>query len=269
MSQPMSGAQGQVVARAAEVYEAFFVPALFAQWPPHMAQAAAIAPGDRVLDVACGTGVLARYLAANVLGPGGSVVGLDRNEGMLAVAGCLAPQVTWQQGRAESLPFGAGEFDAALCQFGLMFFADRAPAIGEMARVLRPGGRLAVTVWDSYTNSPGYGALVDLLARLFGEHVADELRQPFALGDRSELERLFAEAGLPGATIRTQTGTARFPSVEAWIYTEIRGWTLADVIDDAGYERLLSAATEVMQPFVNAYGEVAFPAPAHIVTARV
>ena len=135
--------------------------------------------------------------------------------------------------------------------------------------MVRPGGRLAVAVWDSYANSPGYGALVGLLARLFGENVADELRQPFALGDRSELQRLFADAGLPNAAFRTQMGTARFPSVEAWMYTDIRGWTLADVLDDDAYQCLLDAATEVMQPFVGAGGEVAFPAPAHIVALSV
>ena len=94
-----------------------------------MAQAAAIAPGDRVLDVACGTGILARYLAADVLAPGDPVVGLDRNAGMLAVAERLAPHLAWRQGRAESLPFGDGAFDAAACQFGLMFFEDRVRAI--------------------------------------------------------------------------------------------------------------------------------------------
>lgn len=260
-------AQGQVAAGAAEVYESFFVPALFAQWPPHLAGAANVCPEDRVLDVACGTGVLARYLAARVVGPAGAVVGLDRNAGMLAVARRMAPQVEWRLGQAEDLPFDDGEFDAVVSQFGLMFFEERVRALGEMARVLRPGGRLAVAVWDSYTNSPGYNALVDLLAQIFGEDVADELRQPFALGDVSALRRLFQQAGLTGITISTQPGVARFPSVEAWMYTDIRGWTLADVLDDDAYGRLLAAAQVVMQPFVNAQGEVAFGAPAHIVQA--
>jgi hypothetical protein len=136
-----------------------------------------------------------------------------------------------------------------------------------MARVLRPGGQLAVAVWDAYVNSPGYHALVSLLAHMFGEDVAEELRQPFALGDVAELHRLFEQADTGRVAISTHAGVARFPSVESWIYTDIRGWTLADVLDDTAYQRLLEAATEVMQPFVTAQGEVAFPAPAHIVQA--
>src|SRR5262245_30686072 len=94
---------GQVTGSAAEVYEAFFVPALFGQWATRLAEAAGLCPGNRVLDVACGTGVLAREAAGRVA-PGGSVVGLDRNEGMLAVAAAKAPSIGWRAGRAEALP---------------------------------------------------------------------------------------------------------------------------------------------------------------------
>lgn len=269
MEQTKVHSQGQVAAGAADVYEQFFVPALFAQWPPHVARAAAVKPGDRVLDVACGTGILARYVAAKAVGPAGSVVGLDRNPGMLAVAERAAPQVEWRQGQAEALPFGDNSFDAVLCQFGLMFFADRLQSLREMRRVLCPGGRVAVAVWDTYANSPGYATLITLLAQLFGEAVADELRQPFVLGDTQTLQQLFAEADIPDAVISTQMGMARFPSLESWIHTEIRGWTLAETLDDEAQRRLLVAATEVMQPYVSASGAVAFPAPAHIVRAAI
>jgi ubiquinone/menaquinone biosynthesis C-methylase UbiE len=98
-----------------------------------------------VLDVACGTGVVAREAARRV-GPAGAVAGLDRNEGMLAVARRMAPGIAWRHGLAEALPFPDGAFDAVICQFGLMFFEDRGKALGEMWRALRPGGRLAVAV---------------------------------------------------------------------------------------------------------------------------
>src|SRR5262245_46222255 len=151
--------KGQVIASAAEVYEEFFVPALFAQWPPRVAGAARIRPGQRVLDVACGTGILARSAVA-LVGPNGSVTGLDINEGMLAVAERKAHGIEWRRGAAEALPFDSESFDAVVSQFGLMFFEDRRSAIKEIVRVLRPGGRLAVAVWDSYKNSPGYAALI-------------------------------------------------------------------------------------------------------------
>jgi SAM-dependent methyltransferase len=260
--------KGQVNASAAEVYEEFFVPALFQEWPPRVADAARVQPGQRVVDVACGTGVLARAIAERV-GPGGSVVGLDINAGMLAVARRQAPQIEWWQGPAEALPFDSDSFDAVVSQFGLMFFGDRRAAVAEMARVVRPGGRLVVAVWDALENTPGYAAVTELLQRLFGDEVADALRAPYILGDTQVLRSLFVDAGLPDIEIKTYEGTARFPSIEAWVYTDVKGWTLADLIDDAQFERLLREAEQVLQPFVSAQGTVSFSAPAHIVTTTM
>jgi SAM-dependent methyltransferase len=260
-----TGERGQVTREAADVYEEFFLPALFEQWAPRVADAAQVRAGQRVLDVACGTGVLAREVA-NLVGPTGAVVGLDVNDGMLAVARRKAPAVEWQLGRAEALPYENSSFDAVVSQFGLMFFEDRPAALREMLRVLRPGGGLAVAVWASLDQSPGYASLVDLSRRLFGEEVASALRAPFSLGDTRDLRALFAEAGVPSARIMTLTGTARFPSVESWIYTDVRGWTLADVLDDAQFDRLLGEAKVELGSFVTTDGTVVFDAPAHVAT---
>lgn len=257
--------KGQVNRSAAEVYEEFFIPALFQAWPGQVARAAEIQPGQHVLDVACGTGILARTVAG-LVGPAGSVVGLDANDGMLAVARRKAPQIEWWQGVAEALPFEAGRFDAVVSQFGLMFFENKAAAIAEMVRVLRPGGHLAVAVWDALQNTPGYATMVDLLQRLFGPAAADGLRAPFSLGDVAALRSLFSQAGLPDVTITTYPGTAGFPSIQAWAYTDIKGWVLADMLDDTQFNRLLEEAEQVLRPFVTAEGRVAFSAPAHIVT---
>jgi SAM-dependent methyltransferase len=257
---------GQVTRSAAEVYEEFFVPALFAEWASRVADAAGVQPPQRVLDVACGTGVLARTVADRV-GPNGSVVGIDLNEGMLAVAQRKAPAIEWRQGRAEALPFDSAGFDAVVSQFGLMFFEGRRAALQEMLRVLRPGGRMAVAVWDSLDHSPGYAAMAGLLQRLFGDQVAGALHPPFALGDVQVLRSLFADAGIPDAQITTQEGSARFPSIKSWIYTDIKGWTLADMLDDDQFDRLLQEAERALQRFTTAEGTVVFSAPAHIVTA--
>src|SRR5690606_14251013 len=104
--------------------------------------------------------------------------GLDRNEGMLAVARREAPGIEWRAGRAEALPFLDGAFDAVVSQFGLMFFEDRVAALREIWRVLRPGGRMALAVWDALDNIPGYAAMVVLRRRLFGDRIANELRAP-------------------------------------------------------------------------------------------
>jgi ubiquinone/menaquinone biosynthesis C-methylase UbiE len=257
--------RGQVSRSAAEVYEEFFVPALFEEWTDRVAEAARVGPGARVLDVACGTGVLARKVAGRV-GSTGSVVGLDVNDGMLAVARRAAPGIEWRQGRAEALPFGDASFDAVVSQFGLMFFEDRGAALREMMRVLRPGGRLAIAVWDAVERSPGYAAMIELLQRLCGPRVADALRAPFVLGDPGIVRALFAEAGLPDARLQTLPGTARFPSIPAWVHTDVRGWTFGDMIDDAQFSRLLAEAERVLGRFVAADGTVAFDAPAHVVT---
>jgi SAM-dependent methyltransferase len=258
--------RGLVSASAAEVYEELYLPAIFEEWTPRMAEAARIAPGDRVLDVACGTGVLARALVARV-GPGGSVVGLDINEGMLAVARRKGREVEWRRGPAESLPFPDGAFDAVVSQFGLMFFEDRPSAIAEMWRVLRPGGRLAVAVWDTLERTPGYAAFVRLLDRLFGPGTADALRSPFTLGDTTRLRGLFREGGAMDVEIATHEGAARFPSLETWVHADVKGWTAADLIDDAGYARLLEAARRELNAFVRGDGSVRLALPAHIVTA--
>jgi ubiquinone/menaquinone biosynthesis C-methylase UbiE len=258
--------RGQVISSAAEVYEAFFVPALFQRWAERVVDAAHIQPGQYVLDVACGTGVLART-AAERIGTSGSVIGLDVNESMLAVASSKAPHIQWHTGRAESLPFESEQFDAVVSQFGLMFFEDRHAALHEMMRVLKPGGHLAVAVWDILDHLPGYAAMAKLLEQLFGETAAHGLRAPFVLGNVAALRTLFDEANLPNAEITTLDGTVRFPSIESWVYTEIKGWVMADVLDDAQYERLLKEAQNVLAAFRTTDGSVTFSAPAHIISA--
>jgi ubiquinone/menaquinone biosynthesis C-methylase UbiE len=201
----MSKGEREAVTRTvAEVYEEFFVPAVLQEWASRVTEAARIQPGQSVLDVACGTGILARTAAGRV-GPNGSVVGIDPNEGMLTVAQRKAPTIEWWDGRAEALPFEANRFDAVVSQFGLMFFEDRRVAIQEMMRVLRPGGCLAVAVWDSIENTPGDFAVVNLLERLYGEGVAEGWLLAHSLGGSEILSALFSAAGVAGAEIPTKS----------------------------------------------------------------
>ncbi len=258
--------KGQVSTDAAEVYDEFFLPALIEQWPSRVAEAAQIQPGQDVLDVACGTGVLTREVATRVK-PGGSVVGLDINEGMLAVAALKAPHIKWELAPAESLPFADSQFDRVVSQFGLMFFEDRRKSVSEMLRVLNPGGRVAVAVWASLETTPGYAAITELLEKLFGAAYAEGLRSPYCLGNTEELSALFIDAGAPSPEVQTLDGTARFPSLESWIFTDVKGWTLADMITDQQYETLQQEARPALSQFVLADGSVVFSAPAHIVIA--
>jgi len=247
---------GQVTSTAAEFYDAFFVPALFEEWPARLVAAARLAPGMRIVDVACGTGVLTSE-AAEAVCPGGTAVGIDVNPGMLAVARRKADAVEWHEAAAESLPFEAG----------LMFFVDKEAALREMWRVLRPGGRLVVAVWGLLEDAPGYAAVTSLLGTLFGDSLADLLRSPYSLGDPRVLRALLVEAGVPEPEIRQVAGTARFPSIRAWIECDIRGWTLADKLDDAQFEFLVSEAENQLSRFVRSDGSVEFAHPALIAGA--
>ena len=251
----------------AEVYDRAFVPALFAQWGPVLAELAEVAPGARVLDVGCGTGA-ATVAAASRVAPGGRVVGLDPNPEMLAVAR-RKPGIDWVEGRAEALPFPDVSFDAVVSQFAMMFFEDRVAALREMARVLAPGGRVAVAVCGSLEASPGYDALAKLLDRLFGRDVGDAFRAPFVLGNAAAMEIPAAEAELAGAAVTERTGKVRFASIADLVATERAcAWTLGGLLDDEQFARLRKAAERELARFATGDG-ISFDMPALILTARV
>ena len=157
----------QVGGSAAELYQRYAVPAITSLWAADLIDRAAPRPGERVLDVACGTGVVAR-LAAERMGSG-RVVGLDINAGMLAVARGLnpgaGPSIEWYEGSALTMPFPDASFDLCTCQLGLQFFPDRPAAMHEMLRVLQPGGRVALSVFSAIERTPVTNALTDALDR--------------------------------------------------------------------------------------------------------
>ena len=257
----------RAVRSPAEVYDEFFVPALFQQWGKVIAEAAGMRPGERVLDVACGTGVLA-CAASERVGPSGAVVGLDVNPEMLGVARAKSDRVEWKNARAESLPVPDASFDRVVSQFGLMFFEDRPAALREMMRVLGAGGRLAIAVCDALDHSPGYAVLAELLHRLFGHQVADAFRAPFVLGDTKQLLSLCATADIRNAQVVRFDGTVRFKSIQSLVSTERACvWTLGGLLDEDQFDRLLEASEESLRPFATADGTVSFVMPALVITA--
>ncbi|GAB4482085.1 MAG: methyltransferase domain-containing protein [Burkholderiaceae bacterium] len=243
------------------------MPALFAQWGPVVCAAAGVGAGQRVLDVACGTGVLAGA-ARDCVGPRGAVAGLDPNVEMLAVARRRRHGVEWHEGRAEALPFPDASFDRVVSQFGLMFFDDAPAALREMRRVLRPGGRVAVAVWDALARSPGYAALAALVQRLFGDAVAASFRAPWALGDANRLLDLCEAAGIDGAQVSRHARDVRFASIDALVAAEHAClWTLGGLLDDAQFERLRGEARAALCGHCDADGVTRFALPALIVVA--
>ncbi len=195
----------------AETYESYMVPALFAPWASRLIERARPRPGERVLDVACGTGVVARHVAS-IVGSEGKVVGLDASPNMLDVARAVAKQervrVQWHEGRAESLPFPDGSFDLVMCQFALMFFEDRHAALKQMHRVLTADGRLALSVWQSFDRHPFYRRLDEAIEHRAG---LSGVRDIFAIGDSAELRRLVLDAGFSAGGNRVRLHDRAFP----------------------------------------------------------
>lgn len=250
----------------AERYEQAFVPALFARWTGPLLDAAGLGPGLDVLDVGCGTGVLARAAAARV-GAGGSVTGLDLNPAMLAVARRLRPDLRWQVGDAQELPFAEGSFDAVLCQSALMFVPDATRALREMARVSRPGGVVGVQVYSGLDRQPAYGPWVRLVADLAGPESARLLDTYWVHGDARALVERFAVAGLPGARASTLLGTVSWPSVETMVDVEIGATPLAGRIDAALRSRLVADSHAVLDRWTTDRG-AEVPIEALFVVAR-
>ncbi len=264
----MSDTADERAMAGARAYEALHVPALFEEWVQPVLDAAEVQPGQAVVDVACGTGVLARGARERV-GSAGSVIGVDPDPGMLGVATEIEPSIEWRRGTAESLPLEDASVDAVVSQFGMMFFTDRVGAAREMLRVARPGGRVSVAVWDALENQPAYAAEVALLDEMAGKHAGDALRAPFVLGDAGQLRAVFEEAGFEDVAVETWTGTGRFPDIRTLVSADLRGWlpVMGVHLDEDTISDILEAADREMAHFVTG-GGVVFDSPAHVVSAR-
>lgn len=220
---------------AVHVYQDHLVPGMFAPLAPALIDLARIEPGERVLDIACGTGVITR-LAARRIGTDsrGRILGLDISAPMLEVAR-LTPlsdtdaPIEWLEGNALALPLPDASFDVVLCQHGLQQLSDRPAALHEMRRVLTDDGRLAISVWSDLARNPGMAALVAALERQIGKEAADNRRRPFSLNDADELQRLLADAGFREIQIKTATGTTHFPSPEMFVEAQMAATPLATV----------------------------------------
>lgn len=254
--------------QTARAYEERLVPALFQDVAGHLAEAANIHAGQDVLDVACGTGVLARTIARRYE-TAGSVTGLDLNPGMLAVAQSQAPGIDWQQGDAESLPFQDHSFDVVVSQFGLMLFPSPELALKEMYRVLRRKGALMVAVFDSINRVPAYKAMSAVFARVVDPAVGQALQLPFSLGDTRKLTSLFTSAGISAPGIRTLEITARFQGAREMALADIKGWfPFADIqLDEPTIDSVVAEAELALEPFRTDAGTIEFQVPVHILSA--
>jgi ubiquinone/menaquinone biosynthesis C-methylase UbiE len=255
---------------AAENYQRYFVPAIATPVSTTLLAAAELQPGERVVDVACGTGVIARLAAAQV-GPTGSVTGVDLAPDMIDVARRHpnpGVSVDWQVADAVDLPLDDGSCDVALCQMGLMFMANPVAALAEMRRVLAPGGRVVV-------NTPG--RIQPPLERMAGaivEHIRPDLgpfvHAVFSLHDPDAVATLLRGAGFEGVEATETTATLDLPGPADFLWQYINLTPMAPFVEsapDEAKQALEQQVVDTWQPFV-VDGRTPVEQPIVVATAR-
>ena len=206
----------------AEVYEEFFVPGLFTPCAAELLELAAPRTGERVLDVGCGTGIVARTVAP-LVGASGSVAAVDIRPGMIAAASSLpAPKgaaIEWREGDALALEYPPESFDLALCQQGLQYFPDPTKAMREMRRVLRPEGRVGIAVWQGLERHDFLRALTESEVK----HLStlgvtyEDAAAPFLLGDAEWLLDATVNAGFEDVRVEQRSFDGRFRDAETFV----------------------------------------------------
>ena len=229
----MSDGHWQLEGTAAELFERYLVPAITAKWAEDLLDRAQPRAGEAVLDIACGTGIVAR-LAAKRMGRG-VVTGLDLNAAMLAVARRAPTEgaaIIWIEGSALDLPFPADSFDMAFCQQGLQFFPDQRKALGEICRALKDGGRAALSVYSRIERTPGANAFVLALDDVMGRDASRIKRGEHSFNDATQLETLLLNSGFNVVDVRTIEQTIVFPSVLDYVRFQLLATPMAVLLKE-------------------------------------
>jgi ubiquinone/menaquinone biosynthesis C-methylase UbiE len=229
-----------------ENYERFFVTAISEPLANDLIRLAALRPGERVLDVACGTGIVAR-LAAQQIGSNGTVTGVDINPGMLAVARSNTPanmSIKWHEASAEDMPLPDEAFDVALCQLSLQFMTDKLAALEEMRRVLVPGGRLILNV-------PGpagklFAVVAEAMERNISSEAAGFVNHVFSLHDTTEIQQLLSDAGFRDIALQANDKMLNLPPSTDFLWQYIHSTPLAAVVAQADEGDLAVLEREVV-----------------------
>lgn len=271
----MTDGHWQLEGTAAELYQRYLVPGITSKWADDLVHRTQLRTGEEVLDVACGTGVVARLAAKKVAS--GHVTGLDLNAGMLAVArGVLSEgaAVKWIEGSALDLPFPSGRFDAVLCQLGLQFFPDQPKALREMRRVVREPGRIALSVYSPIERTPGADAFVRALDEVLGSQASRIKRGEHSFANPAQLEKLLRDANFDTVDVQTVVQTIAFPSVLDYVRFQLLATPMTVLLKDRTEperQRIISSvaskAATLSTPSMLDGGKFTFPQEAYVAIA--
>ncbi|MEU9603980.1 class I SAM-dependent methyltransferase [Streptomyces sp. NPDC048057] len=256
---------------APDRYEQYVAPVM-EPFVEALLEVAGLRPGLALIDVACGTGFVARSAAVRMAGGGSRVVGVDLVPGMLRTAAARAADdgvvVEWQEAEAGDLPYAAGAFDVVLCQQGMQFFPDRGAAVAEFARVLRPGGRVAATVWVEAARSPFFAAQQQAYEQVGGVELGDWCGSAFGCS-ADELTGLFRAYGLDDVVAREVVAEVHLPALTAYVPGCLAatpwGQALAEARPD-GLARAGEIVRGLLAPYATADGSVTLPFVSSLVT---
>jgi ubiquinone/menaquinone biosynthesis C-methylase UbiE len=263
--------QGLFTSSLPELYERFLVAPLFRPFAQDLLDRAGLTENDWVLDVACGTGIVAR-LAQETVRDRGRVVGIDASRAMLAMARGVAPAIDWREGDAARLPVGNEEtFDLVACHQGLQFFGDKPAALREMRRVLAPRGRVALGVWRAVGEIP----LIRDLQRAAEPHLHQVVDQRHSLGDPEAIRHLLVEAGFDAVHVVTVTYTIRMS--EGAVFSRLNAMALVGMspaakamTDDQRAQMITAIANDsatAIQPYLDGT-DLVFNLVSNVATAR-
>jgi ubiquinone/menaquinone biosynthesis C-methylase UbiE len=262
----------QLSGNAPELYERY-LKLMMEPWVRRLVDVAALRPAESVLDVACGTGFVAR-LASDRVGMDGRVVGIDLNGSMIEAARAVSTTnagntIEWRTGDAAALPFANAAFDVVLCQQGVQFFPDRLQALREMRRVLHRGGRLAFTVWGAITDFPYSAALADALERHVSADAGAMMRAAYALHDAEELHRLVASASFQNVRVHPTVEMTRLPLPAEFVPGHLAALPIAQEIARLAADRraaIVGDVTKALRAYMSP-DRMTVPAGVNVVTA--
>ncbi|MCZ6616824.1 MAG: class I SAM-dependent methyltransferase [Gammaproteobacteria bacterium] len=252
-----------------EAYERYMVPIHCLTRAEDLIDRVSLQPGEHVLDVACGTGIVSRYAARRV-GYLGHVTGVELNPAMLQIArevSAYVEQIKFLEGSALDLPVSDSQFDVVLCQQAIMFFPDRHAAAREMYRALKPGGRVGLNVWRTPEFNPAFDHLITALEKHAGAEAGAFMRSPFIMKSVAEMRSFFEQAGFSDISVINRIDTLRYPSVEHLVRYETLNIPDPEIHKKEMQEALIGEMNRLVEAYIDDHG-VAFPVQDFVVVAR-